>query len=354
MTENSHVQSVENQSGHSYRIFLGNLPKVKTETEIRDEVKKITTGLVRVITYKSLEDPSSHRGFCFLDFDTKLSAVKAKKSLEQHTVFGCRTIVDWADPEPQVDEKVMASVRILFVRQHDGVLTEKELDECFGEYGVVERVKTLKNYAFVHFERREDARLAMAMMDGKVVGGGSSGVRLDVSWAKPPADKRHRERMLRDRERRVQTILARKHTNPTVFPSTTCTMNAPPISVCPNSSAHSSPYSRYDHYEYDFDRQTQCTCTRVEVAPQNCHLLCPCSTANRTLPEFAAATTTDGDRGRNYCCDSGDNSRPQRLPQNLAFTRHDRGDCADTADNINVDHKILTFFRKIANRELSL
>jgi RNA recognition motif-containing protein len=76
------------------------------------------------------------------------------------------------------------------------------LAKMFGRYGVVEHVKNLKNYAFVHFERREDAQSAMEALDcSRDV---ASGVCLDVAWAKPPVDKKMRQRMLRNWEHWVR------------------------------------------------------------------------------------------------------------------------------------------------------
>lgn len=43
--------------------------------------------------------------------------------------------------------------------------------EHFENYGKVERVKKIKDYAFVHFEDRDNAVLAMRDLDGKDVGG---------------------------------------------------------------------------------------------------------------------------------------------------------------------------------------
>lgn len=39
--------------------------------------------------------------------------------------------------------------------------------EQFEQYGKVERVKKIKDYAFVHFEDRDNAVLAMRDLDGK-------------------------------------------------------------------------------------------------------------------------------------------------------------------------------------------
>lgn len=243
----------DNDDGDEYarrdacRLFLGNLPKAKTEQDIRDEVGRATPGLVRVITYKDAEDPRLHRGFCFLDYESAAVAADALHRLSWNPVFGCRAVADWADPEPETDADVMARVRILFVRQYCGggggggaMRDETALAAAFGRYGVVERVKCLKNYAFVHFARRDDARAAMEALDGTV--DADTGVRTEVSWAKPPADKTARERALRDRQRRmlcsVGAVGRRGSRAPAVVPA--------------NGAGHAYTGDNYDHYVYDF------------------------------------------------------------------------------------------------------
>ncbi|XP_025422708.1 heterogeneous nuclear ribonucleoprotein Q-like [Sipha flava] len=264
MTNRSESISINKHDGQKCRLYLGNLPKVKTEKEIFDEVSRITRGhLVRVITYKNFDDPSMHRGFCFLDYGSVAAATDAKRALSKQKVFGCKTKVDWADPEPQADADTMATVRILFVKQYGGVLEERVLAKMFGRYGIVERVKSLKNYAFVHFERREDAQSAMdALNCSRDV---ASGVCLDVVWAKPPVDKKTRQWMLRNRERRVRKSKVVAMSQPVRY--------APrPLGRAPGGKRRVSPipaaaaYINYDHRGYDFGlRQTCNRCTPASV-----------------------------------------------------------------------------------------
>lgn len=44
------------------------------------------------------------------------------------------------------------------------------MQEQFENYGKVERVKKIKDYAFVHFEDRDSAVIAMKALNGKEVG----------------------------------------------------------------------------------------------------------------------------------------------------------------------------------------
>lgn len=363
------------------RLFMGNLPKVKSEVEICEEVSRNTDGLVRVITYKNFENPLLHRGFCFLDYESSTAAAEAKRRLSRCTVFGCKTIVDWADPEPEVDAQQMATVRILFVRQYGGMLDERTLADVFGRYGKVERVKNLKNYSFVHFERRSDARDAMNALDGAV--DEASGVRVDVSWAKPPAEKRIREQMLRDRERRIRLqAYATPGTEHDVVPNirfnnkTTFVETASSFTSNTNTSLASVPYSNYDHYEYNFGRKTYaCTCRdkrsfetdpvqrqpEQQRRPSELRQSCRCI-VNTSVP---AAVDSLVDSGRhsaervNRYDDSGRTWRQQqRMPLQQRDTvethfagsstaRHDHGDCAN--DISVLDSIILNFFHKMSH-----
>lgn len=48
-------------------------------------------------------------------------------------------------------------VKVLFVRNLANGVTEELLEKSFSEFGKLERVKKLKDYAFIHFEERDGA-----------------------------------------------------------------------------------------------------------------------------------------------------------------------------------------------------
>lgn len=58
-------------------------------------------------------------------------------------------------------------VKVLYVRNLMLSTTEVQILETFSAFGVVERVKKIKDYAFVHFQSREDAHRAMNAMNGE-------------------------------------------------------------------------------------------------------------------------------------------------------------------------------------------
>ena len=72
-------------------------------------------------------------------------------------VWSCDIIVDWADPQEEPDEDTMSRVKVLYCRNLTASVTEESLRETFERFGRVERVKKIKDYAFVHFEERDQA-----------------------------------------------------------------------------------------------------------------------------------------------------------------------------------------------------
>lgn len=95
-------------------------------------------------------------------------------------VWGCDIIVDWADPQEEPDETTMNKVKVLYVRNLTQDISEEKLKESFEQFGKVERVKKIKDYAFVHFEDRDHAVLAMRDLNGKELG--CSNIEVGVSF----------------------------------------------------------------------------------------------------------------------------------------------------------------------------
>ncbi|XP_055852834.1 heterogeneous nuclear ribonucleoprotein R isoform X9 [Episyrphus balteatus] len=197
-----------NISVPNLRLFVGNIPKSKGKEEILEEFGKLTAGLVEVIIYSSPDDKKKNRGFCFLEYESHKAASLAKRRLgtgriKELQVWGCDIIVDWADPQEEPDEQTMSKVKVLYVRNLTQDVSEEKLKEQFEQYGKVERVKKIKDYAFVHFEDRDNAVIAMRGLNGKEVGMSN----IEVSLAKPPSDKKKKEEILRARERRMLQMM---------------------------------------------------------------------------------------------------------------------------------------------------
>ncbi|XP_021562499.1 heterogeneous nuclear ribonucleoprotein Q isoform X3 [Carlito syrichta] len=135
------------------RLFVGSIPKSKTKEQILEEFSKVTEGLTDVILYHQPDDKKKNRGFCFLEYE---------------------------------DHKTAAQVKVLFVRNLANTVTEEILEKAFSQFGKLERVKKLKDYAFIHFDERDGAVKAMEEMNGKDL----EGENIEIVFAKPPDQKR--------------------------------------------------------------------------------------------------------------------------------------------------------------------
>uniref|UniRef100_A0A7N6BI48 RRM domain-containing protein n=1 Tax=Anabas testudineus TaxID=64144 RepID=A0A7N6BI48_ANATE len=176
------------------RLFVGSIPKNKTRESILEDFGKVTEGLQEVILYHQPDDKKKNRGFCFLEYEDHKSAAQARRRLMSGKVkvWGNPVTVEWADPVAEPDPEVMAKVKVLFVRKLATAVTEELLEKTFSQFGKLERVKKLKDYAFVHFEERDAAVKAMDEMNGKELGGEE----IEIVLAKPP-DKKRKERQAR-------------------------------------------------------------------------------------------------------------------------------------------------------------
>ncbi|KAJ3609744.1 hypothetical protein NHX12_024255 [Muraenolepis orangiensis] len=173
------------------RLFVGSIPKNKTRESILEDFGKVTEGLQEVILYHQPDDKKKNRGFCFLEYEDHKSAAQARRRLMSGKVkvWGNPVTVEWADPVAEPDPEIMAKVKVLFVRKLATPVTEELLEKTFSQFGKLERVKKLKDYAFVHFEERDAAVKAMEEMNGKALGGEE----IEIVLAKPP-DKKRKER----------------------------------------------------------------------------------------------------------------------------------------------------------------
>ncbi|KAK4010189.1 hypothetical protein OUZ56_019341 [Daphnia magna] len=188
-------------SHNNHRLFVGNIPKNRDGHQLYQDFDKFAPGLAEVIIYSSPDDRRKNRGFCFLEYDSHKSASLAKRRLSTGRVkiFGCDIIVDWADPQEEPDNDTMSRVKVLYVRNLTQDFTEDKLKETFEAHGAIQRVKKIKDYAFVHFEERDDAVQAMDALNGRTL----YGANLEVSLAKPPSDRKKKEEILKARERRL-------------------------------------------------------------------------------------------------------------------------------------------------------
>ncbi|CAH0727933.1 unnamed protein product, partial [Brenthis ino] len=174
------VKSVDN-----CRLFVGNIPKTKTQEEVLAELSKQVSGIVDVILYQNCFDRKLNRGFAFVEFLSHRAAAMARRAL----VPGCvklwdqEVMVDWAEPEPDIDDEQMRTVKVLYVRNFEIRTTPDTIQKVFENAinNKIERVKKIYDYAFIHFYEREHAEIAMAKLQNADIDGSN----IEIRWAKP-------------------------------------------------------------------------------------------------------------------------------------------------------------------------
>ncbi|KAM7451805.1 RNA-binding protein 47 [Porites harrisoni] len=172
------------------RLFVGGIPKKVKKDEIMTEMVKVTDNVVDVIVYPSAQDKTKNRGFAFVEYSSHRDAAMARRKLMTGKIqlWGHQIAVDWAEPEQEVDEEIMDQVKVLYARNLLLSTTEDTIEQVFSKFGEVERVKKIKDYSFIHFRTKEQARTALEAMNGKELDGNE----IEVTLAKP-VDKDHRQ-----------------------------------------------------------------------------------------------------------------------------------------------------------------
>lgn len=133
-------------------------------------MENLTEGVVDVTMYSSASNFNKNKGYVFVEYECHRAAAMARERLKNDM---CATqlwnrrdlVVEWAEPELEVDEDVMAKVRVLFVRNLMPSTTEKLIFDTFLCYASVQRVK-IQHYAFVTFFSHDGAIKAMEALDG--------------------------------------------------------------------------------------------------------------------------------------------------------------------------------------------
>ena len=149
-------------------------------------MQQLTSGVADVILYRSQTDKSKTRKYAFIEYESHRAAALARRRLVPTKIcLKGQEIekVDWAEPEDEVDEDVMSTVKVLFVRNLTEKITEDVLREKFNEWSEqnVERVKKTKDYAFVHFKSRYAAEIAKRKAMGEYL----DREPLEIEWSKP-------------------------------------------------------------------------------------------------------------------------------------------------------------------------
>ena len=138
--------------------FIGNLPREATEQEIRSPFEQ----------YGKVLECDIIKNYGFVHIEDKMVAKDAIQSLHHYKLHGMNVSVEASKNKSKTSTK-------LHVGNISPTCTNKELRAKFEEYGPVIECDIVKDYAFVHMERAEDAVEAIRGLDNTELQGGMCG-----------------------------------------------------------------------------------------------------------------------------------------------------------------------------------
>ncbi|GLH14290.1 Phospholipase A1 2 [Gryllus bimaculatus] len=159
------------------RLFMGGIPRHIDPLEIEEVFFGTFERLVDIKLYVNTRDPSRNRGFAFLEFENHRSAAMARRKCypcKLH-LWGQPLSVDWALPEPEVEEGVLTKVKKLYIRNLSSSTSEGDIKtafECDFPPGTVEKGFSTMQYSSVIMQQ---ATLQPVSRTFAVVGGADLG-----------------------------------------------------------------------------------------------------------------------------------------------------------------------------------
>lgn len=146
------------------KIFVGNLTSDTTKEDLRSLFSP----------YGKIKECDVLRNFGFVHMDDKEAATEAVRELHHQMLNGQAINVELSRGKPRGTTK-------LHVSHISNDCTNQELREKFEEFGPVAECDIVKDYAFVHMERREDAMEAISALDNSTFQGKVINVQLSTS-----------------------------------------------------------------------------------------------------------------------------------------------------------------------------
>nr|XP_056708722.1 RNA-binding protein 14-like [Euleptes europaea] len=140
------------------KLFVGNVPEEASQVELRELFEAAAAEPGEVLNVALMKQ------FAFVHMRDEEAAERAILKLNGHPLHGRRVVVEPSRPRPTHTVKV-------FVGNVSAACTSSELRVLFQQYGPVVECDVVKDYAFVHMEKEEDARAAIEHLNGREVKG---------------------------------------------------------------------------------------------------------------------------------------------------------------------------------------
>ncbi|KAJ6654213.1 hypothetical protein lerEdw1_007310 [Lerista edwardsae] len=140
------------------KLFVGNVPEEASQVELRELFEAAAAEPGEVLSVALMKQ------FAFVHMRDDEAAERAILKLNGHPLHGRRVVVEPSRPRPTHTVKI-------FVGNVSAACTSGELRVLFQQYGPVVECDVVKDFAFVHMEKEEDAKTAIEHLNGREVKG---------------------------------------------------------------------------------------------------------------------------------------------------------------------------------------
>jgi len=169
------------------RLYVGNIPKSKTNQELMDWFKTNVPGVKHIYSFPPENDVRlKNRGFCFVEFVSPGAAHIGFNLLQAKLAFGRRLRVEWPSRRTETEGVSLAGVSTVHIRPLMKITPDRELLKVFKPYGIVTEVKRLRTYTFVEYLSHKSAVKAVKELNGKSLFGST----VEVALAIPLTNKK--------------------------------------------------------------------------------------------------------------------------------------------------------------------
>ena len=118
--------------------------------------------------------------------------------------FTNRVVVEWAEIIEEPSDDQMSDVKIVHVKNLSSDVNEDLLRKTFEAHGKIHNVQKVRDYAFIHFDKREDALAAIEALNGTELG--KTAITVDLSKSSVVKNRR------RDNQKRMGIMQYRHNT----------------------------------------------------------------------------------------------------------------------------------------------
>uniref|UniRef100_A0A1J3G7A1 Heterogeneous nuclear ribonucleoprotein Q n=1 Tax=Noccaea caerulescens TaxID=107243 RepID=A0A1J3G7A1_NOCCA len=179
-----------------HRLFLGNVPRSWTETDIRKTASRIGPGVQIIELPKDPQNTSRNRGFAFIEYYNHACAEYSKQKMSNPSfkLDDNAPTVSWAESRSGGGDSSASQVKALYIKNLPRDITQERLKALFDHHGKILKVvippakpgKEDSRYGFVHYAERTSVMKALKNTERYEI----DGHMLDCTLAKPQADQK--------------------------------------------------------------------------------------------------------------------------------------------------------------------